>query len=149
MATEQRKILVTTALPYANGSMHLGHMLEQIQTDVFARYQRLRGHEVHFMCADDTHGTPVMLSAKAQDITPEALIQKMSDEHQRDFKGFHISHDHYHSTHSAENKEFAEKLYIKLRDKGYIKTKTIAQLFDPKENMFLPDRYVKGTCPRL
>ena len=146
--TTQRKILVTCALPYANGSIHLGHMLEHIQADVWVRYQRMRGNEIYFICADDAHGTPIMLKAQQLGITPEQMIDTVKAEHQRDFSGFNISFDNYHSTHSPENREISEQIYKRLKANGYIKTKVISQLFDPEKQMFLPDRFVKGTCPR-
>ena len=146
--TTQRKILVTCALPYANGSIHLGHMLEHIQADVWVRYQRMRGNEIYFICADDAHGTPIMLKAQQLGITPEQMIAEVKVEHQRDFAGFNISFDNYHSTHSPENREISEQIYKRLKENGYIKTKVISQLFDPEKQMFLPDRFVKGTCPR-
>ncbi|OCG28138.1 methionine--tRNA ligase [Gilliamella sp. wkB108] len=146
--TTQRKILVTCALPYANGSIHLGHMLEHIQADVWVRYQRMRGNEIYFICADDAHGTPIMLKAQQLGVTPEQMIETVKAEHQRDFSGFNISFDNYHSTHSPENREISEQIYKRLKTNGYIKTKVISQLFDPEKKMFLPDRFVKGTCPR-
>ncbi|MEV3831908.1 methionine--tRNA ligase [Aeromonas allosaccharophila] len=148
MATDPRKMLVTCALPYANGSIHLGHMLEHIQADIWVRYQRMRGHQVHFICADDAHGTPIMLKAQQMGITPEEMIAAVSKEHQTDFAGFNISFDNYHSTHSDENRELAELIYGRLKDGGFIKGRTITQLFDPEKSMFLPDRFVKGTCPK-
>lgn len=141
-------MLVTCALPYANGSIHLGHMLEHIQADIWVRYQRMRGHQVHFICADDAHGTPIMLKAQQMGITPEEMIAAVSKEHQTDFAGFNISFDNYHSTHSNENRELAELIYGRLKDGGFIKGRTITQLFDPEKSMFLPDRFVKGTCPK-
>lgn len=141
-------MLVTCALPYANGSIHLGHMLEHIQADIWVRYQRMRGHQVHFICADDAHGTPIMLKAQQMGITPEEMIAAVSKEHQTDFAGFNISFDNYHSTHSDENRELAELIYGRLKDGGFIKGRTITQLFDPEKSMFLPDRFVKGTCPK-
>ncbi|OCG70468.1 methionine--tRNA ligase [Gilliamella sp. Occ3-1] len=146
--TTQRKILVTCALPYANGAIHLGHMLEHIQADVWVRYQRMRGNEIYFICADDAHGTPIMLKAQQLGITPEQMISEVKTEHLRDFSGFNISYDNYHSTHSPENREISEQIYKRLKANGYIKTKVISQLFDPEKQMFLPDRFVKGTCPR-
>ena len=146
--TTQRKILVTCALPYANGSIHLGHMLEHIQADVWVRFQRMRGNEIYFICADDAHGTPIMLKAQQLGITPEQMIEEVKTEHQRDFAGFNISYDNYHSTHSPENRQISEQIYKRLKANGYIKTKVISQLFDPEKQMFLPDRFVKGTCPR-
>ncbi|MGL5948384.1 MAG: methionine--tRNA ligase [Aeromonas sp.] len=148
MATSARTLLVTCALPYANGSIHLGHMLEHIQADIWVRYQRLQGHQAYFICADDAHGTPIMLKAQQLGITPEEMIAAVSDEHQADFAGFNISFDNYHSTHSAENRELAELIYGRLKASGYIKSRTISQLFDPEKAMFLPDRFVKGTCPK-
>ncbi len=141
-------MLVTCALPYANGSIHLGHMLEHIQADIWVRYQRMRGHQVHFVCADDAHGTPIMLKAQQLGITPEEMIAAVSKEHQVDFAGFNISFDNYHSTHSNENRELAELIYGRLQAGGKIKSRTISQLFDPEKSMFLPDRFVKGTCPK-
>lgn len=148
MTQVAKKILVTCALPYANGSIHLGHMLEHIQADVWVRYQRMRGHEVNFICADDAHGTPIMLKAQQLGITPEQMIGEMSQEHQTDFAGFNISYDNYHSTHSDENRELSELIYTRLKENGFIKNRTISQLYDPEKGMFLPDRFVKGTCPK-
>ncbi|PTA50432.1 methionine--tRNA ligase [Shewanella morhuae] len=148
MATSQRKILVTSALPYANGPIHLGHMLEYIQTDIWSRYQKLRGHECHYICADDAHGTPIMLKAQQLGIAPENMIAQVNTEHQQDFADFNIAFDNYHSTHSEENRVLANDIYLKLRANGYIKSKSISQLFDPEKSMFLPDRFVKGTCPK-
>lgn len=148
MATSQRKILVTSALPYANGPIHLGHMLEYIQTDIWSRYQKLRGHECHYICADDAHGTPIMLKAQQLGIAPEDMIAQVNKEHQQDFADFSIAFDNYHSTHSEENRVLASDIYLKLRANGYIKSKSISQLFDPEKSMFLPDRFVKGTCPK-
>ncbi|HEB1789338.1 TPA: methionine--tRNA ligase [Escherichia albertii] len=148
MTQVAKKILVTCALPYANGSIHLGHMLEHIQADVWVRYQRMRGHEVNFICADDAHGTPIMLKAQQLGITPEQMIGEMSQEHQTDFAGFNISYDNYHSTHSEENRQLSELIYTRLKENGFIKNRTISQLYDPEKGMFLPDRFVKGTCPK-
>ena len=148
MSSASRNILVTCALPYANGSIHLGHMLEHIQADIWVRFQRMRGHNIHFICADDAHGTPIMLKAQQLGITPEEMIAAVSEEHQTDFAGFKISFDNYHSTHSDENRHFSELIYTKLKENGFIKSKTISQLYDPEKNMFLPDRFVKGTCPK-
>ena len=144
----QRKILVTSALPYANGSIHLGHMVEHIQTDIWVRFQKLRGHECYYCCADDTHGTPIMLAAEKQGITPEEMIEKTHAEHLADFTGFGIGYDNYYSTHSPENKKFSEQIYLALKANGKIVGKTINQLFDPEKQMFLPDRFVKGECPK-
>lgn len=145
---QQRKILVTSALPYANGPIHLGHMVEYIQTDIWSRFQRLRGHECYYMCADDAHGTPIMIRAKQEGITPEALIAAMSEAHQKDFAGFHIQFDHYYSTHSPENRELASQIYLAARDKGHIDQRTIKQAYDEQAKMFLPDRFIKGECPK-
>lgn len=146
--TTPRKILITSALPYANGPIHLGHLVEYIQTDIWSRFQKMRGNQCTYVCADDAHGTPIMLRAQAEGITPEELIAKSSEEHQADFAGFNIAFDHYHSTNSPENKEFAEYIYNQLNAKGYISRKTITQAYDPEKEMFLPDRFVKGTCPK-
>lgn len=143
-----RKILVTSALPYANGSIHLGHMVEHIQTDVWVRFQKLRGHECYYCCADDTHGTPVMLAAQKQGIAPEEMIAKVREEHLADFTGFNIGYDNYYSTHSPENKQFSQDIYRALKANGKIESRVIEQLFDPEKQMFLPDRFVKGECPK-
>lgn len=143
-----RKILVTSALPYANGSIHLGHMVEHIQTDVWVRFQKLRGNECHYCCADDTHGTPVMLAAQKQGIAPEDMIAKVREEHLADFTGFGIGYDNYYSTHSPENKQFSQDIYRALKANGKIESRVIEQLFDPEKQMFLPDRFVKGECPK-
>lgn len=143
-----RKILVTSALPYANGSIHLGHMVEHIQTDVWVRFQKLRGHECHYCCADDTHGTPVMLAAQKQGIAPEDMIAKVREEHLADFTDFGIGYDNYYSTHSPENKQFSQDIYRALKANGKIESRVIEQLFDPEKQMFLPDRFVKGECPK-
>lgn len=148
MVQVAKKLMVTCALPYANGSIHLGHMLEHIQADIWVRYQRIRGHEVYFICADDAHGTAIMLKAQQLNIKPEAMIVEMSQEHQQDFIGFNISYDNYHSTHSNENRELSNLIYTRLKENGFIKKRTISQLYDPEKGMFLPDRFVKGNCPR-
>ncbi|MDR0219737.1 MAG: methionine--tRNA ligase [Enterobacteriaceae bacterium] len=148
MSQVAKKLLVTCALPYANGPIHLGHILEHIQADIWVRYHRMRGKEVHFVCADDAHGTPIMLKAQQSGVSPEEMIAKVSQEHQRDFAGFAISYDNYHSTHSDENRALASHIYLELKKNGYIKSRTISQLFDPEKSMFLPDRFVKGTCPK-
>jgi len=142
-----RKILITSALPYANGPTHLGHMLEYIQTDIWSRFQKLRGHDAYYVCADDAHGTPIMLNAQKQGITPEEMVAAVSFERQRDFADFHIKFDNYHSTHSEENKELSSLIYTRLNEAGFIKKRTIEQLFDPEKSIFLPDRFVTGTCP--
>ncbi|PXX44715.1 methionine--tRNA ligase [Aquitalea magnusonii] len=144
----KRKILVTSALPYANAGLHLGHMLEQIQTDVWVRFQKMRGHECYYVCADDTHGAPIMLAAEKQGITPTQLVDAVRELHLADSQGFLIGHDNYYSTNSPENKAFAEQVYKALRADGKISSRTIEQLFDPEKQMFLPDRFVKGECPK-
>jgi methionyl-tRNA synthetase len=150
MSTKPRQILVTSALPYANGPIHLGHMLEYIQTDIWVRFQRLRGHRCIFVCADDAHGTPIMIKARELGITPEQLVARTGAEHRRDFADFHISVDNYYTTHSPENRELATLIYKKLRDSkpSHIARRTIRQFYDEHAKMFLPDRFIKGTCPR-
>ena len=143
-----RKILVTSALPYANGPIHLGHLVEYIQTDIWVRFQKMRGHECHYVCADDTHGTPIMLRAEKEGISPEALIARVQQEHERDFAGFHVAFDNYYSTHSGETREFAGTIYERLKANGLIESRSIEQYFDPEKAMFLPDRFIKGECPR-
>lgn len=144
----KRTILMTSALPYANGPIHLGHLVEYIQTDIWARFQRLRGHEAYYVCADDAHGTPIMLRAQLEGIPPEELIAKMTLLHQADFADFAIHFDNYYSTHSPENRHFAEHIYCGLRDKGHIERRSIRQAFDPIKEMFLPDRFIRGECPK-
>ena len=143
-----KKILVTSALPYANGSIHLGHLVEYIQTDIWVRFQKMQGHTVHYVCADDTHGTPIMLRAEKEGITPEALIDAVHKEHSADFAEFLVEFDNYHSTNSVENKELSEAIYKKLDANKKIAKKKIEQFFDPVKNMFLPDRFIKGECPK-
>ncbi|WP_035056872.1 methionine--tRNA ligase [Andreprevotia chitinilytica] len=143
-----RKILVTSALPYANGAIHLGHLVEYIQTDIWVRFQKMRGHTCHYVCADDTHGTPIMLRAEKEGISPEALIERVHGEHLRDFTGFHVGFDNYYSTNSEENRQFSYRIYNALKTNGKIVSRTISQLYDPVKNMFLPDRFVKGECPK-
>ncbi len=145
---DKRKILITSALPYANGSIHLGHLVEYIQTDIWSRFQKMRGHECYYVCADDAHGTPIMLRARLEGIEPETLIARIWQEHTADFADFHIDFDHYHSTHSPENEQLARAIYVKNRDAGHITQKTILQAYDPEVGMFLPDRFIKGTCPK-
>ncbi len=147
-ASAPRKILVTSALPYANGAIHLGHLLEYIQTDIWVRFQKSRGHQCHYVCADDAHGTAIMLRAEQEGITSEALIDRVSQEHQRDFAHFGVAFDNYHSTHSEENRYFSELIYTRLRDKGHIATRDIEQMYDPVKGLFLADRFIKGTCPK-
>lgn len=143
-----RKILVTSALPYANGSIHLGHLVEYIQTDIWVRFLKMQGHQVHYVCADDTHGTPIMLRAEAEGITPEALIDKVHAEHSQDFADFLVAFDNYYSTNSEENRELASQIYLALRANNKIAVKTIEQFYDPAKQMFLPDRFIKGECPK-
>jgi len=143
-----RRILITSALPYANGPIHLGHLLEYIQTDIWSRFQKAQGHECYYVCADDAHGTPIMLKAQEQGITPEEMVAKTGIEHKQDFDDFLIEFDNYHSTHCDENKELSALIYNKLNDAGFIAKRSISQLFDPEKQMFLPDRFVKGTCPK-
>lgn len=145
--TATRKILVTSALPYANGPIHLGHMLEYIQTDIWVRFQKLRGHTCVYVCADDAHGTAIMLKAEQLGRSPEEQIAIVKAEHERDFAAFLVNFDNYHSTHSEENRQLSELIYKRNRDKGYIVSREITQLFDPEKQMFLADRFVKGTCP--
>jgi methionyl-tRNA synthetase len=145
--TERRRILVTSALPYANASVHLGYVLEAVQTDIWVRFQKLRGHECYYVCADDTHGTPIMLKAQSEGITPEALIDQVNVEHRRDLAEMLIGFDNFGSTHSAENKALCDAMYRTLRDRDHIDRRTISQAYDDTAKMFLPDRYIKGTCP--
>ncbi len=147
-ATASRTLFVTTALPYANGPFHIGHIMEYIQADIWVRFQRMQGHAVHFVCADDTHGAPIMLAAEAEGITPEALIARVGESHRRDWARYHISFDTTYSTHSPENVELAQSIFRALNRGGLIATRTIAQFYDPIKGMFLPDRYIKGTCPK-
>jgi methionyl-tRNA synthetase len=146
--TTQRNILVTSALPYANGPIHIGHLVEYIQTDIWVRFQKMRGHNCIYVCADDAHGTPIMLRAQQEGISPEELVDRMGIEHRADFKGFGVEFDNYHSTHSPENRELSEDIYQKLVAASHITTRTIKQAYDPQREMFLPDRFIKGECPR-
>jgi len=148
MSRKNRTILVTSALPYANGSIHLGHLVEYIQTDIWVRFQKLRGHDCLYVCADDAHGTPIMLRAQQEGVTPEQLIEAVGREHRADFSDFHIGFDNYHSTHSPENRELAELIYGRHHEAGHITTRNITQAYDPEQQMFLPDRFIKGECPR-
>ncbi len=143
-----RKILVTSALPYANGPIHIGHMVEYIQTDIWARFQRLRGNHCYYVCADDAHGTPIMLRAQQEGITPQELIDNMNTEHRADFAGFNIQFDNYHTTHSEENRILSEQVYLAAKAAGHIDTRVIKQAYDPEAEMFLPDRFIKGECPK-
>ena len=148
MSSSQRRLLVTSALPYANGQIHIGHLVEYIQTDIWVRFQRMRGHEVHYVGADDTHGTPIMLRAEKEGLTPKELIANVWKEHKRDFDNFLISFDNYYTTDSPENEKLAQSIYIKLRDAGLIEKRAIEQAYDPVKEMFLPDRFIKGECPK-
>ncbi len=142
--TQRRRILVTSALPYANGPLHLGYILETIQTDIWVRFQKLRGHECYYVCADDTHGTPIMLKAQAEGITPEQLIAQVNTEHKRDLDEMLIGMDNFGSTHSPENQALCNRMYLTVREGGYIDRRSVRQAYDQAANMFLPDRYVKG-----
>ncbi len=148
MSQAKRSMLVTSALPYANGPIHLGHLVEYIQTDIWVRFQKSRGHDCVYVCADDAHGTPIMLRASQEGIEPEQLIERIGTEHRADFAGFHVGFDNYHSTHSDENRELAEQVYRAHHAAGHITTRTITQAFDPEKQMFLPDRFIRGECPR-
>ena len=142
-----RSVLVTNALPYANGPLHLGHLVGYIQADIWVRARRERGDTVYYVCADDTHGTPIMLTAEKAGVSPEAFIAATQASHERDFQDFDVRFDSYHSTHSQENRELTERFYAALEARGSIERRSIEQLYDPVKQMFLPDRYVKGTCP--
>ncbi|HQX92541.1 MAG TPA: class I tRNA ligase family protein, partial [Thermomonas sp.] len=142
-----RTALVTNALPYANGPLHLGHLVGYIQADIWVRARRMRGDRVHYVCADDTHGTPIMLAAEKAGVTPEAFIARIKESHKRDFAAFGVAFDHYDSTHSQANREITQQIYAKLLAAGHISQRSVAQFYDPAKGMFLPDRYVKGTCP--
>ncbi|CAK0765812.1 methionine--tRNA ligase [Gammaproteobacteria bacterium] len=143
-----RKLLVTSALPYANGPIHLGHMVEYVLTDLWVRFQKMRGHQCFYVCADDAHGTPIMLRAQQEGISPEALVTRIGVEHRADFAAFLINFDHYHTTHSSENRYYAHQFYQRLLDAGLIVTRMVQQAYDPVKEMFLPDRFIKGACPR-
>ncbi|MEM1263307.1 MAG: methionine--tRNA ligase [Pseudomonadota bacterium] len=145
--TRSRRMLVTSALPYANGSIHLGHLVEYIQTDIWVRFQRSRGHEVHYVCATDAHGTPTMLRARELGITPEELVEKVRREHERDLRSFGVDFDNFYSTHSPETEHYVHDIYRKLSERGHIECRAVNQAYDSVENMFLPDRFVRGTCP--
>ena len=146
--TKCRKILVTSALPYANGPIHLGHLVEYIQTDIWTRFQKMRGHECYYVCADDAHGTAIMLKAEELGVTAEELIAQVHTEHEEDFQGFLVQFDNYYSTHTKENRELSALIYNRLRDSGHIAVREIIQAFDPEKNLFLSDRYIKGSCPK-
>ena len=143
-----RKILVTSALPYANGPIHIGHLVEYIQTDIWARFMRAMGHEVTYLCADDAHGAQHDRRAEAEGISPEALVERVGREHQRDFAAFHVAFDHYHSTHSQENRRLAEDIFGRLHEAGHIARYPVTRHFDPEKGMFLADRFIRGECPR-
>ena len=143
-----RRILVTSALPYANGPLHLGHIIEALQTDVWVRFQKLLGHEARYVCAEDTHGTPIMIKAQSEGITPEALIARVAAEHRADYQGFLVGHDWFHTTHSPENRHFTDLMFGRLKDAGHITQRSVRQAYDEQAGMFLPDRFVRGTCPR-
>src|SRR5690606_34841299 len=144
----KRDILVTNALPYANGPIHLGHLLGYIQADIWVRFQRMQGHTVHYVCADDAHGTSIMLSAEKAGITPEQWIDAMREQHHRDFQRFHVDFDIYHSTHSEENRRLANLIYERCKANDAISSRSITQLFDPEKGLFLADRFIKGQCPK-
>ena len=148
MSSSKRRLLVTSALPYANGQIHIGHLVEYVQTDIWVRFQRMRGHEVHYVGADDTHGTPIMLRAEKEGLTPKELIANVWKEHKRDFDDFLISFDNYYTTDSTENETLSQSIYLKLRDAGLIEKRAIEQAYDPVKEMFLPDRFIKGECPK-
>ncbi len=148
MSSPKRRLLVTSALPYANGQIHIGHLVEYIQTDIWVRFQRMCGHEVHYVGADDTHGTPIMLRAEKEGLTPKELIANVWKEHKRDFDDFLISFDNYYTTDSPENEKLSQSIYLKLRDAGLIEMRSIEQAYDPVKEMFLPDRFIKGECPK-
>jgi methionyl-tRNA synthetase len=148
MSSPKRRLLVTSALPYANGQIHIGHLVEYVQTDIWVRFQRMRGHEVHYVGADDTHGTPIMLRAEKEGLTPKELIANVWKEHKRDFDDFLISFDNYYTTDSPENEQLSQSIYLKLRDAGLIEMRSIEQAYDPVKEMFLPDRFIKGECPK-
>jgi methionyl-tRNA synthetase len=148
MSTTKRRLLVTSALPYANGQIHIGHLVEYVQTDIWVRFQRMCGHEVHYVGADDTHGTPIMLRAEKEGLTPKELIANVWKEHKRDFDDFLISFDNYYTTDSPENEKLSQSIYLKLRDAGLIEMRSIEQAYDPVKEMFLPDRFIKGECPK-
>lgn len=147
MPTTPRKILVTSALPYANNSIHMGHLVEYIQTDIWVRFQKLRGHDCLYLCASDAHGTPVMLKAQELGMTPEALVGRFHAEHLRDFQRFHIEFDNFHTTHSAENRQLVEGIHARLQERGLLSWRSIRQAYDEQAGMFLPDRFIRGTCP--
>jgi len=145
---KSRTILVSNALPYANGPIHIGHLVGYIQADIWVRFQRMAGHTVHYVCADDAHGTPIMLAAEKAGVAPENFIESVQREHARDFRDFHVAFDNYDTTHSRENRELSELFYARLDQAGHIAARSVEQFFDPVKQMFLPDRYIKGECPK-
>jgi len=147
MTDTRRNILVTSALPYANGALHIGHLVEYIQTDIWVRFQRMQGQNCYYVCADDAHGTPIMLRAQQDGISAEELIERVGEEHKQDFKDFAVEFDNYHSTHSEENRLLSNLIYERLRDAGHITRRTIKQAYDSEMEMFLPDRFIRGECP--
>src|SRR6266481_1914520 len=148
MPDPQRRLLVTNALPYANGAIHIGHLVGYIQGDIWVRFQRMQGHTVHYVCADDTHGTPIMLSAEKEGMAPKTLIERVHGEHVNDFKRFYVEFDNYYSTDAAENQTLCELIYTRLKANDLIATKSVENFYDPVKQMFLPDRYIKGECPK-
>ena len=148
MIRKKRKILVSSALPYANGSIHMGHLVEYIQTDIWVRFQKLRGHDCHYICAADAHGTPIMIKAREEGVSPEELVTTIAKKQHQDLLDFGVDFDNFHSTHSQENQELVERIYNSLEKAGYIYTKNIDQAYDTEEKMFLPDRFIQGTCPK-
>src|SRR6187431_3323832 len=148
MPAARRKLFVTTALPYANGPFHIGHIMEYIQADIWVRFQRMQAHDVHFVCADDTHGAPIMLKAEAEGVTPRELVARVAATRPKHLDGFHISFDHWHSTDSPENVRLSHDIYRKLKANGLIDRRAVEQFYDPVKQMFLPDRYIKGQCPK-
>ena len=146
--TPRRQLFVTTALPYANGPFHIGHIMEYIQADIWVRFQRMQGHDVHFVCADDAHGAAIMLKAEGEGVTPQELVARIAATRPKTLQGFNIGFDHWHSTDSPENVELSQDIYRRLKAKGLIYAKPVEQFYDPVKAMFLPDRYIKGTCPK-
>ena len=148
MAAGTKNILVTSALPYANGSIHMGHLVEYIQTDIWVRFQKMKGHNCIYICAADAHGTPIMIKAREENINPEELVERISKQQLRDLNDFGVEFDNFHSTHSGENKKLVEEIFNALKKNGHIYTKDIEQAYDEKMKMFLPDRFIKGVCPK-
>ena len=144
----KRRLFVTTALPYANGKFHIGHIMEYIQADIWVRFQRMQGNLVHFVCADDAHGAPIMIAAEKAGITPQEFVAGISSGRKPYLEGFHIAFDNWHSTDGEENHQLAKEIYLQLKNKGLIEVREIEQFFDPEKGMFLPDRFIKGECPK-